>query len=413
MRILVVSNLYPPAIRGGYEIECAGVVAYLRERGDDVHVVTSSRRRGAESSEPSVARVLPLLEHSRRSRLIAPVAAAIGARATCDQIERFRPDFAFVWNGAQIPHAAIHVVLKSGIPTAFRVCERWFGGLFSRDRFMGHLSRQQREDPLGVLARAANKLPSLRLDMTGEVPVAISWVSEYVRRSVAVPLGLAPVFERTIYPATDRDAEFASVDRRESSTPTVVFLGRLTPEKGSDVLIEAVGLLARQGIRPQLVIAGSGSRSDASRLRRAADRAEIADSCRFVGHLATPQIRDLFAAATVLVVPSTWAEPFGLAIIEGALARVPLVATRVGGIPEILSDVDEILLVPPSDPRELARAIAQTIAHPTETQERVRRAFSRVQSMSWGAYAAATGAFVDESFEVLSSRAASKSLPLL
>jgi glycosyltransferase involved in cell wall biosynthesis len=405
VRILVVSNLYPPAIRGGYEIECAGVVSYLRDRGDDVRVITSTQGR-AEQDEGSVVRVLPLLDHGLRARLTAPADAVAGARAMRNQIGRFRPDLAFVWNGASIPHAAIHVILSSGVPTVFRVCHQWFRGLFVEDRFMRHLPRDgyPAKHALGLLARAVNQHPSLRLDPLEGVPVAISWVSDFIRRVVIVPEGLAPVLERTINPATDRHGEFASVVRHESRTPLIVFLGRLTREKGSDVLIEAVGLMARDGLRPRVVIAGHGSRSDLARLRRVAELAGVTDLCEFAGQLDTAAIRELFGAATVLAIPSTWAEPFGLVLIEGALARVPLVASRVGGIPEILSEDDEILLVPPLDRAELAKALVRTIRLPEEAHARAARAHSRASTMSWESYASATGAFIDEAFGTLSSR---------
>ncbi len=398
-----MSNLYPPAIRGGYEIECAGVVSYLRERGDEVRVVTSTKGSAGQDAG-LVARVLWPLDNERRARLTAPAAAIAGARAARNQIERFRPDLAFVWNGAGIPHAAIHVILSSGVPTAFRVCHQWFRGLFVDDRFMRQLVRDDRaKHPFGLLARAVNELPALRLEPLEGVPVAISWVSDFVRRSVVVPPGLAPVLERTINPSTDRHDEFASVVRHPSETPLIAFLGRLTREKGCDVLIEAVGVMGREGIRPRVVLAGHGSRQDVARLRRVAELAGVADLCEFPGQLDTSAICELFGRATALVVPSTWAEPYGMVVIEGALARVPLVASRVGGIPEILPEDDEILLVAPLDPAELAGALVRTITRPEEASARAARAYVRASTMSGEAYASATGAFVDEALETLSS----------
>jgi glycosyltransferase involved in cell wall biosynthesis len=403
VRILVVSNLYPPAIRGGYEIECAGVVSYLRERGDEVRVVTSTKG-SSEQDAGLVARVLPLLDNERSARLTAPAAALAGARAARNQIERFRPDLTFVWNGAGIPHAALHVILSSGLPTAFRVCQQWFGGLYVDDRFMKNLVRDDRaKHPFGLLARAVNELPALRLERLESVPVAISWVSDFVRRSVVVPPSLAPVLERTINPSTDRHDEFASVVRHPSAAPLIAFLGRLTREKGCDVLIEAVGIMGREGIRPRVVLAGYGSPQDIARLRRVAELAGVADLCEFPGQLDTGEICELFGAATVLVVPSTWAEPFGMVVIEGALARVPLIASRVGGIPDILAEDDEILLVPALDRAELAGALVRTITRPAEASARAVRAAARASTMSWEAYASATGAFVDEALETLSS----------
>ena len=140
MKILVVSNLYPPAVRGGYEVECAGVVEFLRSRGDEVRVLTSVLGSEAESADPLIFRELPLLPLTKRGVLRAPLDAGRGSAVARSHLERFRPDLVFVWNGAQIPHSAIHTLLASGTPTAFRVCEHWFGRLFTDDLFIGYLA---------------------------------------------------------------------------------------------------------------------------------------------------------------------------------------------------------------------------------------------------------------------------------
>jgi glycosyltransferase involved in cell wall biosynthesis len=265
-----------------------------------------------------------------------------------------------------------------------------------------HLSSETSHpaSPYPFLARSLNALPPLRLDPRRETPVAISWVSAYLRGAVTVPRGLNAVLERTIYPATNRDAEFASVQRRESETPQVAFFGRLTPEKGSAVLVQAIARVSDSNDAVELVIAGDGSRSDVARLRSLADSLGIGQRCRFVGPLDTDGMCALLATATVVAVPSTWQEPFGLVLVEAALAGVPVVATRVGGIPEIFSD-DEILLVAPSDKHELAQAISRTFAHPEERRERARRARARARTLMWQRYADATCSFVDDAYRTL------------
>src|SRR4249920_3570531 len=70
MRILVVSNLYPPVVHGGYEVECAGAVELLRNRGDDVHVLTT-RADGVTDDDPFVARDLHFVPETRRAELSA------------------------------------------------------------------------------------------------------------------------------------------------------------------------------------------------------------------------------------------------------------------------------------------------------------------------------------------------------
>src|SRR5947207_3042979 len=99
LRILVVSNLYPPFVRGGYEMECAGVVERLRLAHDVV--VLTSRARGARLGPDSdVHRVLPFHPPGKIARIVGPFTAAGAARIGREMLDTIRPDLIFIWNGS-------------------------------------------------------------------------------------------------------------------------------------------------------------------------------------------------------------------------------------------------------------------------------------------------------------------------
>jgi glycosyltransferase involved in cell wall biosynthesis len=132
--------------------------------------------------------------------------------------------------------------------------------------------------------------------------------------------------------------------------PIVLAAGRLTPQKGFDVLIQAVITLRHREPPPRLVIAGDGPLA-----ARLAGRARAGgDDVRLLGP--RTDIPALLAAADVVVVPSRW-EGQPLIVQEALRAGRPLVASRVGGIPGLTGD-DAAMLVPPDDPGALASAIA-------------------------------------------------------
>ena len=405
MKILVVSNLYPPHIRGGYEVECAGVVEFLRSRGDDVFVVTSRRKERMESGDPTIFHELPILPLTKLSHVRAPLAARSGVMVAQAQLGRFKPDLIFVWNGALIPHSAIHTLLASGTPTAFRVCEHWFGGLFTRDLFIRNLvpSTSGWRVPWSLAMRSYNRL-ALGLTTSVSAPVAISWVSDFLRSAVPVPAGLDVVLQRTIPATTQSASEFVSADRVPAEPPLVTFIGRLSHEKGSQIAVRAAGVLARRGRDVELALAGPGSPSDRDRLEDEAKRAGIQRPCKLLGVLGPRELAELLSRSSVLVVPSVWQEPMGIVVVEGALARVPIVASRVGGIPELVTD-DEAILVPPGDPIALADAVSEVLCDPEAAAVRASRAFERARRMSWTAYTEATGAFVDDALEALTTHA--------
>ncbi len=404
MRVLVISNLYPPAVRGGYEVECAGVVEHLRERGDEVIVLTSRLGRTGENDD-GVLRRLPLLPQSPLGALRAPLASISAARTTRKVIDSFRPDLIFAWNCAQIPHAAVYAALESRIPTAFRVCEHWFGRLFTGDQFARHLVAGDRglRRAWAAMMRGVNRSPALRIDPErASFPVAISWNSRFIRAAAPAPRLLEPVFERVVLSTSLNGARFAAVVRKPAGKPLLCYVGRLSVEKGPDVAVRALALLRdRHGIEAELVLAGPASPSEGRSLARQAEALGVQEHFRMVGRLELDDLTELLARSHVLVVPSLWAEPFPLVSIEGALARVPIVASKTGGIPEQLEDGSQALLFPPGDADACAEAIAAILSHPDDATKRAERAFERASSLSWSNYLRETDAFISGSLAAL------------
>ena len=404
MRILVISNLYPPAVRGGYEVECAGVVTHLRERGDEVTVLTSKHGRGGLEDE-GVLRLLPLLPQSPLGALRAPLASIAAARTTRSVIASFRPDLVFAWNCAQIPHAAVYAALESGLPVAFRVCEHWFGRLFSGDQFARHLFPGDRglRHAWAALARATNRSPALRLDLDSRYPVTVSWASEYLRGSMEGITAVEIVLEHVTLSVPPNAFQLASGTRNPAGGRKLIcYVGRLSAEKGPEVAVRALAHLRYEhSLEAELVLAGAGSRRERRQLSDLSKSLGVGELCHFEGPLGQEAVADLLSRGQVLVFPSLWQEPLGLVALEGALARIPVVASRVGGIPELLVDREQALFFPPGDAEACAEAIAQVLTPPAEATERVERAFERATSLSWESYLRAIDTFVAESLAAL------------
>jgi glycosyltransferase involved in cell wall biosynthesis len=143
-----------------------------------------------------------------------------------------------------------------------------------------------------------------------------------------------------------------------TSAPVALVVGRLEPEKGHPTLIEAWPLVHHHFPAARLLIAGEGSERDRLEGLAAAHlRAEICcDSVSFLGR--REDVPQLLAAADVVVMPS-YREAQGLAIVEALAAERAVVASNVGGIPEMLHDGENGLLVPSHDPSALATAIGR------------------------------------------------------
>jgi glycosyltransferase involved in cell wall biosynthesis len=155
-----------------------------------------------------------------------------------------------------------------------------------------------------------------------------------------------------------------------------VFVGELRALKGVHILIEALGTLAAAGRRARAIVVGSGP--DARTLAALARARGVGTLIRFQEPLPA---RDAFRLGRLLVVPSL-AESLPYVVLEAAAAAVPLLATAVGGIPEVFGP-QRGGLVPPGDVSALAGAMARALDDPgaqraaaLELRERVRAAFS-------------------------------------
>ena len=411
MRILIVSNLYPPVVRGGYETGCALVVDHLRARGHDVHVLASSFERESVPSEPDVERTLSLLTLDSRGARRAPL-ASLRAVGIARRALTWQPDLIYCWNGASIPNAALRVFADNGVPLAFRVEEHWIADVFVGDQFLRELLPARRGPARAAWSlgcRLLNTMPALRLDPSAPLRTAITWNSQAIRRMAPPPPFVETVLERVMHPAPPNDELFAGIERRPAPEPRIAFIGRVTPYKGVDVAIQALALLqAELGTPVSLDVVGPEDGEHGKDLRAMAERLGVGTSVQWHGQTSPEQAAAVLARAHALIVPSTWDEPFGYVMVEGALARVPVVAADVGGISESLHDEEHALLFGRADAEAAARALARTLRETDATAARVQRAYERAQEFRRGPYLERQERFVIDAVSALNGAVGSR-----
>jgi glycosyltransferase involved in cell wall biosynthesis len=148
------------------------------------------------------------------------------------------------------------------------------------------------------------------------------------------------------------------------TAPVIGYVGRLEEEKGTQFFIEALPAISRALPPARYLIVGEASDEQEEFDARARERVRelgIADRVSFTGF--RDDVPDLIAAMDVAVVPSL-REAFGLVNVEVMACGRPLVATRVGGIPEVVEDGTTGILVPPGDSGALAEAVLSLMADP-------------------------------------------------
>lgn len=187
-------------------------------------------------------------------------------------------------------------------------------------------------------------------------------LSDHVARFVAQHGGVRHEAITRIYYGVDADALSASRSRREvradlsppigEDTRVLVCVGRLAPQKDHPTLLAALALLPADFVL--LVVGGDPFGDGMERLKALAQDLGVADRARFLG--IRHDVPELLGASDLFVLPSLW-EGLGLVFLEAMAVRLPIVASNVSAIPEVVEDGVSGWLVPPGDPRALARAI--------------------------------------------------------
>ncbi|HYL05477.1 MAG TPA: glycosyltransferase family 4 protein [Thermoanaerobaculia bacterium] len=164
----------------------------------------------------------------------------------------------------------------------------------------------------------------------------------------------------------------------------LLVVGRLRIRKGVDVLLAAMTELRRRHPAARLLIAGDGEHR--ASLERAAASLGLGEAVSFLGSAGAARVRRLLRGAAALVVPSIY-EGMPLVVLEAMEAAVPVVASRVSGIPEVVEDGRTGWLVQPEDPARLAAALAAALDDPAEARrrgaagrERLRQCFRPVHA---------------------------------
>ena len=247
-----------------------------------------------------------------------------------DVWHRFRPHVVLGCWAYPDGWAAVHLAREVGLPVAIKV----------------HGS-----DVLTVGNHPARRRRTIQALAGADAVVAVS--RDLAAHTVA--MGVAPTRVHVVYNGIDRSAFFPGsrdAARRElgiaSSGPLVLFVGNLVPVKGLDVLIDALALVAAGGGDVRCAIAGDGPLRSELRSRIKALRLE--ERVRLAGQVPQGRLPQWYRAADLVVLPSR-SEGVPNVLLEAAACGTPCIASRVGGIPEILRPE---ALVPPGDPGALA-----------------------------------------------------------
>jgi glycosyltransferase involved in cell wall biosynthesis len=337
VKVVVVSGIWPPD-PGGPASHASALADFLAERGHGLEVVTTA------DAEPA-RRVYPVQWASRRSAFRHVRAASLVRQAAR------RADV--VYATSMIRRAAIGSRL-AGRPLVVKlVSDEVFERAAREGRYAGTLDAFQRESG-GPRTRFLRATRNRALRGARHVFCPSSYLRDVALRWGLEPdrVSVLPNPAPEIPPLPAREELRAELGLRGS---TLVFAGRLGPQKALGVLLEALVDLGDVS----LTVAGDGPERDT--LERRARDLDLDGRVSFVGSVPRERVLRLFRATDASVLPSAW-ENLPHTVVESLAVGCPVIATAVGGVPEVVRDGENGLLVPPGDPKALGQAIARFFA---------------------------------------------------
>ena len=385
MRLLMISNFFPPNTRGGYEMWCQEVAHTLEEKGHQVLVLTSrnDRRRFDLSEAGHIQRALylemdfislwnaVLFFTSRQKRERANI---LTLRSV---VEQYRPDLIYIWGMWNLPRSlAAQAEYLSPSRVVYYIADYW-PSLPAQYEF--YWMEQGRSLPAKLVRKLLK--PSVKSILAQhaisplEFPHA-QFPSRYLKEEL-ISRGISFQDTRIIYGAIDIDI-FTSNDFKskipKNGKLALLYLGRLVEEKGVHTAIEALDILINgSGLKNvELTIAGSGSADYKTRLENLAHDLSVDQYVKFIGAYPQAALSELFAKFDVLLFTSIWSEPFGRVLVEAMVCSLSVVGTATGGASEVLVDHENGLVYPPGDAEALAGRLLYLRNNPELKQKMVR-----------------------------------------
>jgi glycosyltransferase involved in cell wall biosynthesis len=336
VRVVLVSGIWPPD-PGGPASHAPALADFLAERGHAVEVVTTA------DAEPQ-PRPYRVSWASRRSPFRHLHAAwLVRTRARGADV---------VYATSMIRRAAIGSRLARRPLVVKLVSDEVFERATRSGRYEGTLDAFQRTGGVRVRILRTTRNSALRSARRVFCPsaylrdVALRWGLDLERVSVLPN----PAPEIPALPSRDELRQELGVDGW-----ALVFAGRLGPQKALGVALAA---LART---PDVTLSVAGDGPERAALERRAGELELGSRVRFLGSVPRERVLRLFRAADASVLPSAW-ENLPHTVVESLAVGCPVIATAVGGVPEVVKDGENGLLVPPNDPDALAAAMTRLFA---------------------------------------------------
>ncbi len=358
LRILILTNLYPPQAIGGYERAIADFAKLLHQRGHAVLVLTTNTENHTvdytpTNTEPFVRRCLSLGGYwSEQGAFWFPPEKAEtihleNEKNLKEELKNFQPQVCLAGNIDFLGVELLDIILAENIPTVHYVM----------NASPGYPPEQTPKSSLHKYVTCSD------------------WLLNEIQAQ-GYPIENA----QTIYPGAAVE-EFYQAELPPHDQLRIAYASLVMYYKGADVLVEALSLLHAAGINFTATIAGSTLEPDfVEALHQLIESEGLQEQIKLPGVLSRVELKNLYRTHNVLVFPSRFEEPFGISQIEAMAAGLTLVTSATGGAKEIVEHGQNGLIFESENPLDLADVLSSLPRFPNEWEAVTRRGQERAMS---------------------------------
>ncbi|MCI0575016.1 MAG: glycosyltransferase family 4 protein [Chloroflexi bacterium] len=390
MRILIISNYFPPFEIGGWEQLTADVAGLLKQRGHQVWVLTSNHRAAELTApEPGVERALHL-ESPDQFYYHAPYTLTYrwreqqNSRMLARRVASFVPDIIFIngmwnlplslaWRAEQLCPGRVVYYLASPWPAEPAVHAIYWSDPAAR------LWLRRPKQLVGAVARRWLLPAAPRHQPAFEHVLCVSaYMQQFMVEQAGVPLSHTQVIHNGVDPAV-------FVPRSPNGHGPVLrllYAGQLRADKGVHTAVEAVGQAVRAdpSLRLALTIAGGGAPAYVELLQARIQVLGLAGIVTLPGQAPREQMPAILASHDVLLFPSVWPEPLARIVQEAMACGLVVIGTTTGGTPELLQDGENGLTFEAENATMLAGQITRLARDPALRSRLARAARETVEA---------------------------------
>ena len=361
MKILVISNFYPPYHLSGYEVGCRDIVESLKARGHNIRVLTSTYGIGERRIEGHVYRWLRAYLKENLAWRPVVIKEVINQTAFKEICLDFQPEIVFMFNLSNISISLGTIAQEIGLPTCYYISDNWFITK-ERDHWYQIWSNGKRgHEVLPYLSRKFKLItPSKHLNFKNliftnrNLKNISGQLSKIETHTAIIPWGI------------DND-HFSYKESPGRKPKRLLYVGKIKPNKNLDTAIKALGILKRDYDCDTLslnLVGKKFSTDYVSYLRNLAEKYGVLEKINFSGFNSRKNMMDLYQAHDIFIFPSVCEDSSSIAILEAMSCGLPVVSTAIESLSDVLKDEFDALVFPKDNPKLCATQILRFVNDP-------------------------------------------------